>query len=232
MAPVVLLSKAAKLGEDQDQTWMPSSPMPRVPGLRLWPHTFQGLEPSRIDREGTPKHPPAPSGISLTVIANKEQGPSRFRPSPCFNWWSHAGSNRGPLQCHWLSEPTPWYPIPSNCMIRLRFLDLESSLSYAKSAYSWLPIGSHRVARNGWMISKLTKRTVDALVSDGDEVRIWDSELRGFGVRCRASGDKYYFLKYRLPNGRQRWATIGRHGSAWTVELARKEARRSACRLS
>jgi integrase len=76
------------------------------------------------------------------------------------------------------------------------------------------------------MSGKLTKRAVDALVSNGDEVRLWDSELRGFGVRCRASGDKYYFLKYRLPNGRQRWATIGRHGSPWTIELARKEAQR------
>jgi integrase len=32
--------------------------------------------------------------------------------------------------------------------------------------------------------------------------------------------------EYRLPNGRQRWATIGRHGSPWTVETARKEALR------
>jgi site-specific recombinase XerD len=49
--------------------------------------------------------------------------------------------------------------------------------------------------------------------------------MAGFGVRCRGSG-KYYFLKYRLSNGRQRWATIGRHRSPWTVETARKEARR------
>lgn len=73
---------------------------------------------------------------------------------------------------------------------------------------------------------KLTKRAVDALQSDGDERRIWDTDIAGFGVRCRAAGGKYYFLKYRLPNGRQRWATIGRHGSPWTAETARKEARR------
>ena len=73
---------------------------------------------------------------------------------------------------------------------------------------------------------KLTKRTVDALQSDGDERRIWDTDIAGFGVRCRAAAGKYYFLKYRLPNGRQRWATIGRHGSPWTVDTARKEARR------
>jgi integrase len=73
---------------------------------------------------------------------------------------------------------------------------------------------------------KLTKRAVDALQADGNEVRVWDTDVRGFGVRCRSLGGKYYFLKYRLPNGRQRWATIGRHGSPWTVETARKEARR------
>jgi integrase len=76
------------------------------------------------------------------------------------------------------------------------------------------------------MSIKLTKRAVDALEANGDEVRLWDAELRGFGVRCRGSGEKFYFLKYRLANGRQRWATIGRHGSPWTVETARKEAQR------
>lgn len=73
---------------------------------------------------------------------------------------------------------------------------------------------------------KLTKRAVDALKTTDEEVRIWDTELRGFGIRCRKSGEKFYFLKYRLPNGRQRWATIGRHGSPWTVETASREARR------
>jgi hypothetical protein len=33
-------------------------------------------------------------------------------------------------------------------------------------------------------------------------------------------------VKYRTPDGRQRWATIGRHGSPWTPDLARAEARR------
>jgi integrase len=73
---------------------------------------------------------------------------------------------------------------------------------------------------------KLTKQAVDTLRSEGEELRIWDTRVAGFGVRCRGAGGKYYFLKYRLPNGRQRWATIGRHGSPWTVETARKEALR------
>jgi hypothetical protein len=33
-------------------------------------------------------------------------------------------------------------------------------------------------------------------------------------------------LIYRTSEGRQRWYTIGRHGSPWTPETARSEARR------
>lgn len=85
--------------------------------------------------------------------------------------------------------------------------------------------GYSRFTVGSGMEARLTKRVVDGLRPDGAEVRIWDTDVRGFGVRCRASGEKYYFLKYRV-GGRQRWATIGRHGAPWTVEEARKEARR------
>ena len=37
--------------------------------------------------------------------------------------------------------------------------------------------------------------------------------------------DVFYLLRYRL-NGRQRFITIGRHGSPWTPDTARNEARR------
>ena len=49
--------------------------------------------------------------------------------------------------------------------------------------------------------------------------------VKGFGVRCRASGAKHYVLKMRV-GGRQRWLTIGRHGSPWTPDKARSEALR------
>ena len=65
---------------------------------------------------------------------------------------------------------------------------------------------------------KLTKRRVEAL----DRGTLWDSELPGFGVRLRSSGERYYFLKYRA-HGRQRWLTIGRHGDL-TADQARTEA--------
>ncbi|KAB7738420.1 tyrosine-type recombinase/integrase [Parvibaculum sedimenti] len=50
----------------------------------------------------------------------------------------------------------------------------------------------------------------------------WDSDVSGFGARCQGEA-KTYFLKYRV-GGRQRWLSIGRHGSPWTPETARKEA--------
>lgn len=69
---------------------------------------------------------------------------------------------------------------------------------------------------------RITKRVVDAL-KPGD--LLWDDQLRGFGVRCRASGRRYYHLQYRFGR-RVRWHTIGQHGSPWTPEKARREATR------
>ena len=75
------------------------------------------------------------------------------------------------------------------------------------------------------MQRKITKRTVDALKADGRDAIVWDTELGGFGVRCRPSGAKFYVLKFRT-GGRQRWITIGKHGTPWTPETARREATR------
>ena len=72
------------------------------------------------------------------------------------------------------------------------------------------------------MSLKITKRTVDQLPA-GEHA--WDNDVKGFGVRCRASGAKYYLVKMRI-GGRQRWITIGRHGSPWTPDTARREALR------
>jgi len=81
------------------------------------------------------------------------------------------------------------------------------------------------------MQAKITKRVVDAAVpADGATIWVWDTELRGFGLRGRSAASKVYVLEYRPhPGGRRtpkRRLTIGRHGSPWTPETARSEARR------
>ena len=74
-------------------------------------------------------------------------------------------------------------------------------------------------------MAKVTKRTVDRLAPGDQDRFVWDDELKGFGIRCRPSGVKVYLLKTRS-GGRQRWLTIGRHGSPWSPDQARKEAKR------
>jgi integrase len=78
----------------------------------------------------------------------------------------------------------------------------------------------------------ITKTSVDALTS-GDV--LWDIVVRGFGVRCREGGTKTYIVQYRAGSGRGapiRKYTIGRHGSPWTPDAARKEARRVLGRVA
>jgi hypothetical protein len=43
--------------------------------------------------------------------------------------------------------------------------------------------------------------------------------------KVRGAGAQHV-LKYRTAASRQRWHTIGRHGSPWTPDMARTEARR------
>src|SRR5262245_53185279 len=70
-------------------------------------------------------------------------------------------------------------------------------------------------------VGKITKTTVDRLPVGA---LLWDQTVVGFGAR-RQRRDVFYLLRYRL-NGRQRFITIGRHGSPWTPDTARNEARR------
>lgn len=80
------------------------------------------------------------------------------------------------------------------------------------------------------MQGKITKRAVDALAASKDqEVTLWDTEVKGFGLRVRGGGVKTYVLHYRAGSGRNaplRKFTIGKHGSPWTPDTARKEAER------
>ncbi len=75
------------------------------------------------------------------------------------------------------------------------------------------------------MKAKITKQLIDKLEANkttGD-ILVWDTVVQGFCLRARATGGKIYVVKVRV-NGRQRWVTIGKHGSPWKVEKAREEA--------
>jgi integrase len=73
------------------------------------------------------------------------------------------------------------------------------------------------------MGQKITQRTIKNLaVPEQGNAIVWDSELKGFGVRVTAAEVVSYFLNYRA-HGRQRRYTIG-HSPEWTAEAARAEA--------
>lgn len=55
---------------------------------------------------------------------------------------------------------------------------------------------------------------------------IWDAAVGGFHARRQKSRTVSYIVVYRTAEGRQRWQTIGRHGSPWTPEMAREAAKR------
>jgi integrase len=74
------------------------------------------------------------------------------------------------------------------------------------------------------MLAKISKSLVDKLEPGS---LVWDTgpgSVGNFGVRKQMRHPRYV-VRYRIA-GKQRLHTIGRHGSPWTVETARKEAQR------
>ena len=72
----------------------------------------------------------------------------------------------------------------------------------------------------------ITKRRVDALKKADREYFVWDSDLKGFGLRVQPTGEKSYVVKYRSGSGRNaptRRVTLGTIG-----KLTPNEARRLA----
>jgi integrase len=69
----------------------------------------------------------------------------------------------------------------------------------------------------------LTKRVVDAAKPEVKDYPLWDSKLRGFGVRVFPSGVKSFIVQYRNAAGRTRKLTLGRYGPL-TVDKARDKA--------
>lgn len=80
--------------------------------------------------------------------------------------------------------------------------------------------------------ARITLRLIDATAAPKEgELRIWDTDVRGFALRITPTGRKSYCLKYRY-QGRQRWLTIGEHGSPWTPDTARSKAKEALYQAS
>jgi integrase len=77
---------------------------------------------------------------------------------------------------------------------------------------------------------KITKRAVDALVATNGRLFVTDTDLAGFGMIVTPAGSKSYIVEYRPGAGGRsapkRRVTIGQHGSPWTPDTARDEAKR------
>ncbi len=73
--------------------------------------------------------------------------------------------------------------------------------------------------------AKLTKRTVETLEPPAEkQIILWDSEIRGFGVRVMPSGLKTFVVQYRNSEGTKRRINLGRFG-IMTIEQARDLAK-------
>lgn len=70
-------------------------------------------------------------------------------------------------------------------------------------------------------MSKITKTD---LLNIGPGRIIWDGQLKGFGARRQGKSDAVSFVVKTRLKGRQRWMTIGRWNSPWTLEKARQQA--------
>jgi integrase len=85
----------------------------------------------------------------------------------------------------------------------------------------------------GRRMVKIGRRTVDAARAEGAVYRLWDSELKGFGLKVSTQGLKTYFVWYRAGEGRsapRREYTIARHGEM-TPDEARDEAAKVLSRV-
>ncbi|RWO81029.1 site-specific integrase [Mesorhizobium sp.] len=82
---------------------------------------------------------------------------------------------------------------------------------------------------------KITKTTVEAIApTDCDQI-FWDATLKGFGLKVTPAGSRVYLVQYRTGGGRSgvtKRVTIGKHGSPWTPDMARTEAKEVLARVT
>ncbi len=84
------------------------------------------------------------------------------------------------------------------------------------------------------MRGKISKRAIDAIDANERDVFLWDTDLKGFGLKVSPAGSKIYLIQYRLGGreARTQRYTIGKHGSPWTPDKAREEAERLLGRVA
>ncbi len=80
------------------------------------------------------------------------------------------------------------------------------------------------------MMTKISKRVVDAAKPGQTEFTVWDSELKGFGLRVRPSGARSYVVLYR-PAGEGRRAAVRRVTIDAAGKITPDEARLAAKRI-
>ncbi|WP_417790333.1 tyrosine-type recombinase/integrase [Terasakiella pusilla] len=71
---------------------------------------------------------------------------------------------------------------------------------------------------------RLSKSVLNGLAIQAKEYVVWDTDLKGLGVRVAKSGRKTFILKYRNQRGVSKQLTIGKYGPL-TVEEAKKYAK-------
>ncbi|PCI53108.1 MAG: integrase [Alphaproteobacteria bacterium] len=83
------------------------------------------------------------------------------------------------------------------------------------------------------MTQRLSKKVVDASEPCEKDTYIWDSALKGFGLKITPKGRKVYIVQYRVGGrgGRTRRVTIGTHGTL-TPEQARTLAKNALGQVS
>ena len=69
---------------------------------------------------------------------------------------------------------------------------------------------------------KISSRTVNAFKGEaGKDMYLWDTEVKGFGLRVQPSGRRSFIYKFRTPDGRRRNRKIG-DPKTLTAEAARQ----------
>jgi integrase len=72
---------------------------------------------------------------------------------------------------------------------------------------------------------KITKTVVDNALPAPKRSFIWDSEIKGFGLKVMPTGVKVFVFQYRTAEGDTRRMALGKYSDTFTAEQARNKAK-------